>query len=45
MSVQRISTGIAYLDELVEGGFPSEGMILRAELPGETISSKEFGID
>jgi len=42
MSVQRISTDIPYLDELVEGGFPSEGMFLLAELPGsgKTIAQK-----
>jgi KaiC/GvpD/RAD55 family RecA-like ATPase len=28
MSIQRISTGIPGIDELIEGGFPSDGMIL-----------------
>jgi len=44
MSIQRISTGIPNLDELVEGSFPSEGMILLAGLPGsgKTILSTQF---
>lgn len=44
MSVHRIPTGIPKLDELIEGGFPSDGMILLVGYPGagKTIFSGQF---
>lgn len=44
MSVYRIPTGIPRLDELIEGGFPSDSMILLVGYPGagKTIFSGHF---
>jgi len=44
MSIQRIPTGIPKLDELIEGGFPSDSMILLVGYPGagKTTFSGQF---
>jgi len=44
MIVQRIPTGIPKLDDLIEGGFPSDSMILLVGYPGagKTIFSGQF---
>lgn len=47
MSVHRIPTGIPKLDDLIEGGFPSDSMILLVGYPGagKTIFSGQFIYD
>ncbi len=44
MSIQRVPTGIPRLDDLIEGGFPSDSMILLVGYPGagKTIFSGQF---
>ncbi|MFQ6095800.1 MAG: RAD55 family ATPase [Candidatus Bathyarchaeia archaeon] len=44
MSIHRVPTGIPKLDELIEGGFPSDSMILLVGYPGagKTIFSGQF---
>jgi len=44
MSIQRIPTGIPKLDELIDGGFPSDSMILLVGHPGagKTTFSGQF---
>ena len=44
MSIQRISTGISGIDELLEGGFPSDGLILLTGHAGagKSIFSSQF---